>query len=85
MRHFLTDSLKEAGGHIGLSIHPAFRSRGYGKIFLSLLKDECRVLGMDEILCTIRNENYASIQMALACDGVLERVTEKRHYITIQL
>ena len=85
VRHFLTDSLREAGGHIGLSIHPEFRGNGYGKAFLSLLKDECRLLGMEELLCTIRNENTASIQMALACDGVLDRVTDERHYITIHL
>ena len=85
IRHFLTDSLKEAGGHLGISIHPAFRGKGYGKAFLNLLKDECRLLGIDEILCTIRNENRASIQMALACGGVLNRITEKRNYITIPL
>ena len=85
VRHFLTDSLRESGGHIGLSIHPAFRGSGYGKAFLSLLKAECRLLDMTEVLCTIRNENKASIQMALSCGGVLNRVTEERHYITIQI
>ena len=85
VRHFLTDSLRDAGGHIGLSIHPAFRGRGYGKTFLAMLIEECRTLGIEALLCTIRNENRASIQMALACGGVLDRVTDKRHYITIQL
>lgn len=85
IRHFLTDSLREAGGHIGISIRPQFRGRGYGKAFLALLKDECRALGIDELLCTIRNENKSSIRIALACGGILEHVTEKRHYITIRL
>ena len=85
VRHFLTESLRDAGGHIGLSIHPAFRGRGYGKVFLALLIEECRTLGIEALLCTIRNENRASIQMVLACGGVLDRVTDKRHYITIQL
>lgn len=85
VRHFLTDSLRESGGHIGISIHPAFRGSGYGKAFLSLLKAECRLLGMEEVLCTIRNENRASIQMAFSCGGVLDRVTDERHYITLQL
>ena len=85
VRHFLTESLRDAGGHIGLSIHPAFRGRGYGKTFLAMLIEECRTLGIEALLCTIRNENRASIQMALACGGVLDRVTDKRHYITIQL
>ena len=85
VRHFLTDSLRDAGGHIGLSIHPAFRGRGYGKTFLAKLIEECRTLGIEALLCTIRNENRASIQLALACGGVLDRVTDKRHYITIQL
>ena len=85
VRLFLTESLRDAGGHIGLSIHPAFRGRGYGKTFLAMLIEECRTLGIEALLCTIRNENRASIQMALACGGVLDRVTDKRHYITIQL
>lgn len=85
IRHFLTESLKESGGHIGISIHPDYRGKGYGKAFLTLLIEECRTLGIEELLCTIRNENRASIQMALACGGILDRVTDERHYIKICL
>ena len=85
IRHFLTDNLKETGGHIGISIHPHFRANGYGKAFIGLLKPECQELGISELLCTIKNQNKASIQTALACGGVIDRVTEARHYITIAL
>ena len=85
VRRFLTDSLREAGGHIGISIHPDYRGRGYGKGFLTLLMEACRRLGMDELYCTVKNENGASIQMALSCGGSLDRVSDQRHYITIKL
>ena len=85
VRHFLTDSLMESGGHVGIAIHPDYRGKGYGKAFLSLLKNECRQLGITKLLCTIKNHNKASIQMALACGGILTQVTDTRHYITIVL
>ena len=31
VRHFLTDALRNVGGHIGYSISPKYRHRGYGK------------------------------------------------------
>ena len=31
IRHFLTDALKEVGGHIGYCISPKYRQKGYGR------------------------------------------------------
>ena len=39
LRHFLTDALRKAGGHIGYGIAPQYRGKGYGKeAFLYLVK-----------------------------------------------
>lgn len=84
IRHFLTESLRVSGGHIGISIHPQFRGQGYGKAFIALLLNECRALGIEEVLCTIQNENLASIRAVLACGGTVQRVSEERHYLTIR-
>ena len=84
IRHFLTEKLKETGGHLGISIHPQYRGRGYGTAFIGLLVEESRKLGIDEILFTIRNENCASIKATLASGAVLQKVTDRRHYLIIR-
>ena len=83
IRHFLTDKLKESGGHLGYSIRPAFRQKGYGTQFLGLLVEESRKLGVEEIYLTIRSENIASIKTALANNARILRVTEQRYYLAI--
>lgn len=83
IRHFLTDKLKESGGHLGYSIRPAFRQKGYGTQFLGLLVEESRKLGIEEIYLTIRSENIASIKTALANNARILKVTEQRHYLAI--
>lgn len=85
IRHFLTEKLKETGGHMGISIHPSLRGRGYGKAFLALLIDESRKLGISELLFTIKNTNEPSIKAVLANGGIIEKVTQERHYIVIDL
>lgn len=85
IRHFLTEKLKETGGHLGISIHPQWRGKGCGKAFIGLLLDESRKLGIDELLFTVRNENLASIKAVISNGGVLQEVTNERHYLTIRL
>ena len=67
------------------SICPKFRAQGYGKAFIAVLKPECQKLGINELLCTVKNQNKVSIQTVLACGGVIDRITDERHYITITL
>lgn len=81
LRHALTDSLRQAGGHIGYAIAPAERGRGYGKQLLRLLLGEAARKGIEKALVSIHNDNIASIKVALSCGGVVEKVTEERHLI----
>lgn len=81
LRHALTDSLRQAGGHIGYAIAPAERGRGYGKQLLRLSLGEAARKGIEKALVTIHNDNIASIKVALSCGGVVEKVTEERHMI----
>ena len=81
VRHYLTDKLKEDGGHVGYAIRPSQRGKGYGKLLLNLLLAEANNLGIETVLVTIRNENKPSIQVALANGGVITKVDEVRHYI----
>lgn len=83
IRHFLTDKLRAEGGHIGYAVAPAERNRGLGKVLLSELLKEARRLGIDRALITVQNGNAASIRVALANGGVVEKVSDVRHYIWI--
>lgn len=85
LRHFLTDHLKESGGHIGIAIHPKQRGRGYGTYFIRQLLEEGRKLGIEKLLCTVKNQNVASIKAAIANGGIVEKVTDERHYLVIRL
>ena len=85
VRHFLTDALREHGGNVGYAIRPSARGRGLGTEFLALLAAESKKLGVDQLLLTIQNYNTASIRVALANGGRIEKVTEDRHYLWIDL
>lgn len=83
IRHFLTDALREAGGHIGYGIAPKYREKGYGKKILGLLLEEASCLGIDRVLVTIKLDNAASKAVALANGGVIKKQTDKRIFVWI--
>ncbi|MDE6219437.1 MAG: GNAT family N-acetyltransferase, partial [Lachnospiraceae bacterium] len=85
LRHFLTDKLLEQGGNIGYSIRPSDRDRGLGKILLSLLINEGRKMGMDRLLLTIHTQNAPSLRVALENGGKIEKATDERTYVWIEL
>lgn len=83
VRHFLTEALSKAGGHIGYGIAPQFRGKGYGNEILRLLLIEARTIGIEEALVTIRLDNIASQAVALANGGVITERTDERVLIWI--
>lgn len=83
VRHYLTNSLMEEGGHIGYAIRPSERNKGYGTILLKLLVEEAKKIGIDKILITVSNDNPYSIKVALNNNGIIEKVSGERHYIWI--
>ncbi|WP_426348767.1 GNAT family N-acetyltransferase [Alloiococcus sp. CFN-8] len=85
LRHYLTDKLKEEGGQLGYSIRPSQRQKGYGTILLNMLIKEAKKMNIPNLLLTIKNTNTPSIKVALNNNGVIEKITEERHYIWINL
>lgn len=73
IRHFLTDRLRQDGGNMGYAIRPEARGKGYGKLMLSAALKECAKLGIDKALVTIHEGNTASVKMALANGGIMEK------------
>lgn len=83
IRHFLTEKLKEEGGHIGYAIRPGERNKGFGRILLKALICEASLIGIPKVLLTIRKDNIYSFKVAMACGGVVENITDIRYFIWI--
>jgi len=65
-RHYLTDALKEHGGHIGYTIIKEYRNQGYATKGLKLLLDEVRgKIPEDEFWLDARKDNLASQKVML--------------------
>ena len=89
IRHRLNAYLSQFGGHIGYSIRPTERRKGYAKEQLRLALPYCRQIGIEKVLITCDKENTGSAKTILANGGVLEnevpeenRVTQ-RYWITL--
>ncbi len=78
VRRFLTDALREHGGHIGYAVRPGFRGMGYGTELLRLLLCEAGGMGIRRALVTIDPSNGASRAVARANGGVEEPVSGER-------
>lgn len=66
-------------------LSPSERGRGLGKRFSALLIVEARKIRLERLLLTIRSGNFASLSVALANGGKLEKSTDERRYIVIDL
>lgn len=75
LRHRFSDYLEEYGGHVGYSVHPDVRRRGYAKWMLTTLLPLARERGMTRLLITCDADNEASRRTILSCGGVFERTT----------
>lgn len=71
LRHALTPALEDVGGHIGYSIRPSERRRGYGTRILALTLQYARVLGLDHVLVTCDTDNIGSARVIEKNGGVL--------------
>jgi len=89
-RHELSANLAERGGHIGYSVRPNERQKGYAKLMLSLCLDFCKNRGLERVLVTCNDDNIGSIRTIEHCGGVFERsgiqdgVTYLRYWIALQ-
>ena len=60
------------GGHVGYSIRPRRRRRGYGRRILELALRRCRELGLERVLVTCDEDNLASRRIIEANGGLFE-------------
>jgi predicted acetyltransferase len=71
VRHFLTEALKLAGGHIAYSIRPSEREKGLGNKILLLGLEKCADLGINPARITIYKGNIRSAKVAINAGGKL--------------
>lgn len=75
LRHYLNDSLRVHGGHIGYCIRPTERGNGYGTMILGALLDKAREKGIDAALLTCNADNIPSRKVIEGNGGTLENIT----------
>lgn len=75
LRHHINHPiLRLWGGHMGYTVRPDERGKGYAKEMLRLNLQNCRDRGLDKIMLTCSEKNTASEKTILANGGVFEKV-----------
>ena len=72
VRHEFNEYLSKFGGHIGYSVRPSERRKGYAKVMLKMALPFCREIGLDKVLITCMDGNIGSEKTILANGGVYE-------------
>lgn len=72
VRHTLNDYLAQYGGHIGYSVCPSERRKGYAKWMLRQALDFCRSIGITRVMISCKTNNEGSRRTILANGGVYE-------------
>ena len=90
LRHSLNDYLLKFGGHIGGSVRPSERRKGYATEQLKLSYKFLETLGVEKVLITCKDWNIASKTSIIKSGGVFENTeTDKdgnileRYWVTL--
>ena len=76
IRHELNEFLLQYGGHIGYGIRYSCWGKGYGTKMLSLALKKAKRMGLEKVLITCNNDNFASAKVIENNNGKLEDIIE---------
>ena len=80
IRHRFNDFLEKYAGHIGYSVRPSERRKGYAKIMLAMALPFCKEIGLDKVLITCISGNEGSEKTILANGGTYESTVYEPDY-----
>ena len=72
LRHALTEFLLREGGHIGYSVRPSERGKGYATAMVTLVLEKAKELGLEKVLITCDKDNPASARVIEKNGGKLD-------------
>lgn len=72
VRHYLNDYLSKYGGHIGYSIKPNERRKGYATSMLKAALSYCKEIGISKVLITCHEDNIGSEKTIRNNGGIYE-------------
>ncbi len=76
LRLYLNDNLCKIGGHIGYTIRPSERGKGYGNIILEELLKKAKAKGIKEVLVTCNESNSLSRKIIELNNGELKDIDQ---------
>ncbi len=84
LRHFLNESLKRRGGHIGYGILKPYRGQGYGTAGLKLVLEKAwDIIPEDEVWLSCQKNNPASLKVMMKNGAVIHHEDDAEYYTRI--
>lgn len=71
IRHTLNDNLRRRGGHIGYAVAPRFRKQGFATELTRQALEECKKLGITNVMVTCSDDNVPSWKIIEHFNGKL--------------